>query len=83
MNFRKHLNQTELDQFFKEIQPSKIANKVTTQAITKSAFFQSRKQLSYTAFQELNNVVVKDYYKPTNHFKNGKVLGSLRLMEVL
>lgn len=69
MNFRKHSNQTELDQFFKEIQPSKIANKVTTQAITKSAFFQSRKQLSYTAFQELNNVVVKDYYKPTNHFK--------------
>ena len=45
LNLRKHSNQVELDQFFKAINEEKIASQV----ITKSAFFQSRKQVSYTA----------------------------------
>lgn len=41
LNFRKHSNQVELDQFFKALNHKKEAS----QWITKSAFFQSRKQL--------------------------------------
>jgi len=55
---RKHSNQTELDQFFKTIQGKKEASEV----ITKSAFFQARKQLSHTAFQALNHQLVKQVY---------------------
>ncbi len=50
LNLRKHSNQTELDQFFKTIQGEELASQV----ITKSAFFQARKQLCHTAFQDLN-----------------------------
>ena len=59
MNLRKHSNQTELDQFFKSIQNKKEASQV----ITKSAFFQARKQLSHTAFQALNHQIVDNVYK--------------------
>jgi hypothetical protein len=45
LNLRKHSNQTELDQFFKVINKEKEASQV----VTKSAFFQARKQLSYTS----------------------------------
>ncbi len=58
LNFRKHSNQTELDQFFKTIQGKKEASQV----ITKSAFFQARKQLSFSAFIELNRQFVKQVY---------------------
>ena len=59
LNLRKHSNQTELDQFFKTIQGKKEASEV----ITKSAFFQARKQLSHTAFIALNRQVVDGVYQ--------------------
>lgn len=59
LNLRKHSNQTELDQFFKVIQGKKEPSEV----ITKSAFFQARKQLSHTAFIALNQQVVKGVYQ--------------------
>ncbi len=59
LNLRKHSNQTELDQFFKIIQSKKEASEV----ITKSAFFQARKQLSHTAFIALNHQVVDSVYQ--------------------
>lgn len=58
MNLRKHANQTELDQFFKHINGSESASQV----ITKSAFFQARKQLSHTAFQALNQQFIQSVY---------------------
>ncbi len=58
LNLRKHSNQTELDQFYKTIQGKKEASQV----ITKSAFFQARKQLSHTAFKSLNQQIVDDVY---------------------
>ena len=59
LNLRKHSNQTELDQFFKTLQGKKEASEV----ITKSAFFQARKQLSHTAFIALNHQIVNDVYQ--------------------
>jgi hypothetical protein len=59
LNLRKHSNQTELDQFFKTIQDKKEASQV----ITKSAFFQARKQLSHTAFIALNHQLVDSVYQ--------------------
>lgn len=55
---RKHSNQTELDQFFKTLQKKKEVSQI----ITKSAFSQARKQLSYTAFQALNQQLVEQVY---------------------
>lgn len=82
LNLRKHSNQTELDQFFKLIQDKKNASLV----ITKSAFFQARKQLSHTAFIALNKQVVEDVYqsnwkpKTWKGFRLGAVDGtSIRL----
>jgi len=37
--------------------------KETSEVITKSAFFQARKQLSYTAFQALNHQVINELYQ--------------------
>ena len=65
MNFRKHSNQTELDQFFKVI---KDENK-PCQSVTKSAFCQARKQLSYTAFIELNRKLVDNVYQSKESLK--------------
>jgi hypothetical protein len=59
LNLRKHSNQTELDQFFKTIKDEKLASQI----ITKSAFFQARKQLSYTAFQDLNQQFNRSVYQ--------------------
>jgi hypothetical protein len=59
MDYRKHSNQVELDQFFKAINEEKIASQV----ITKSAFFQSRKQVSYTAFVALNQSLINEIIK--------------------
>lgn len=59
MNLRKHSNQTELDQFFKTI----LNKKAASETITKSAFFQARQQLSYTAFQALNHQIIDDIYQ--------------------
>jgi len=59
LNLRKHSNQTELDQFFNRLHDGKEAS----EAITKSAFFQARKQLSHTAFIALNHQVVNSVYQ--------------------
>jgi len=68
LNLRKHANQTELDQFFKTIH----TKTEVSQHITKSAFFQARKQLSYTAFTELNHQLVECIYKNKAHTKTWK-----------
>ena len=61
LNFRKHSNQVELDQFFQVINQQNKAQ----QFITKSAFFQARKKCKYTAFIDLNHQLIKEIY-PTN-----------------
>lgn len=58
----------ELDQFFKTINNKKDAS----QHITKSAFFQARKQLSHTAFIDLNHQLIDDIYKSDLHYKTWK-----------
>lgn len=65
---RKHSNQVELDQFFKTINDKNEAS----QHITKSAFFQARKQLSYRAFIELNRQLIDGVYESINHYKTWK-----------
>lgn len=68
LNFRKHSNQVELDQFFKNINKEKEASQV----ITKHAFFQSRKQLSHTAFIDLNQQIITSTYKSVKDLKKWK-----------
>jgi len=65
LNLRKHSNQIGLDQFFKEVNGEKGASQV----ITKSAFFQARKQLSYAAFIKLNWQIISSIYKSPEHLK--------------
>ncbi len=64
LNLRKHSNQVELDQFFQTIN----GGKEPSQHITKSAFFQARKQLSPSAFVELNQQLNDDLYSGHNHY---------------
>jgi hypothetical protein len=42
---------------------------VASQVVTKSAFFQARKQLSYKAFIELNRQILGTTYKSYDHLK--------------
>ena len=65
LNLRKHSNQLELDQFFKIINKEKDPSQI----ITKQAFFQARKQLSYTAFIALNRQIITSVYKLAKHLK--------------
>jgi len=65
---RKHSNQVELDQFFKDINDKNEAS----QHVTKSAFFQARKQLSYRAFIELNRQLIDNIYHTPQHYKTWK-----------
>lgn len=58
LNLRKNSAQVELDQFFKSIEQRQQA----FQTVTKSAFFQARKQLSHTAFTALNRVIMNGFY---------------------
>ena len=64
LNLRKHSNQVELDQFFQTINDKKEPS----QYITKSAFFQARKQLSPSVFAELNRQLNDDLYSDHNHY---------------
>ena len=68
LNFRKHSNQVELDQFFKKIHEQNEA----CQHVTKSAFFQARKHISHTAFIEINQQIIADTYKTKNNYKTWK-----------
>jgi len=70
LNLRKHSNQVELDQFFGEVTDQK---KHPT-SITKSAFFQARKQLSHTAFIDLNAQLISSVYKSPSHLKKWRGL---------
>jgi len=58
----------ELDQFFKVINDKKEAS----QHITKSAFFQARKQMSYTAFTDINNQIIDGLYQKSKNYKTWK-----------
>ncbi len=64
LNLRKHSNQVELDQFFQTITGKKEAS----QHITKSAFFQARKQVSPTLFVELNKQLNDDLYSEHRNY---------------
>ena len=70
LNLRKHSNQVELDQFFKGVNNEKEASQV----ITKSAFFQARKKLSYTAFTNLNWQIISSIYKSPENLKTWRGL---------
>jgi len=65
LNFRKHSNQVELDQFFGNINEQSRRY----QHVTKSAFFQARKQVSHAAFIDLNQQLVSDIYKNKKNYK--------------
>ncbi len=65
LNLRKHSNQVELDQFFKGVNCKNKASQV----ITKSAFFQARKQLCYLAFIELNRQIISSINKSHENLK--------------
>jgi len=65
---RKHANQVALDQFFK----ADNDNSETAQQIKKSAFFQARKQLSPTAFIDINHQLIDTIYSPAQHYKTWK-----------
>ena len=56
MNLLKNSLQIELDQFF-NLNSQNIISKPT---VVKSAFTKARKKLSYTAFIELNELLVKE-----------------------
>lgn len=58
----------ELDQFFKVINEQNDAS----QHITKSAFFQARKQLSYTAFIDINHQIIDRLYEKPKFYKTWK-----------
>ena len=70
LNLRKHSNQVELDQFFKGVNNEKEASQV----ITKSAFFQARKKLSYAAFINLNRQIISSIYKSPENLKTWRGL---------
>ena len=58
LNLRKSAAQVELDQFFKATEGRRPA----VQVVTKSAFFQARKQLSHTALIDVNRIVTDGFY---------------------
>ena len=68
LNFRKHSNQVELDQFYSHLNEKNRSR----QHITKSAFFQARKQISHTAFIDLNQRIISNIYKNKNNYKTWK-----------
>lgn len=58
LNLRKQSNQVELDQFFRVLHEQDHAQQV----VTKSALTQARKQLSPSAFVELNEQLINHVY---------------------
>ena len=59
LNMVKRALQDELDEFFKLLSGEEVASRV----VTKSAFSQARKKLSYEAFIELNALQVEYFYR--------------------
>jgi hypothetical protein len=68
LNLRKGSSQVELDQFFHHLNNQNSL----TQTVTKSAFFQARKQLSHHAFIELNSVFTRGFYEKCREVKTWK-----------
>ena len=68
LNLRKQSNQVELDQFFKVINEKEVAS----QHITKSAFFQARKHMSYNAFVDINHQIIDGLYQKPKDYKTWK-----------
>lgn len=65
LNLTKGSYQQELDNFFSILDP----DTPKTQVVTKSALTQARKQLSYTAFIDLNQQAVKAFYETSTEIK--------------
>jgi len=65
LNLTKGSYQQELDNFFSILD----LNTPKTQVVTKSALTQARKQLSYTAFIDLNQQAVKTFYETSTEIK--------------
>jgi len=59
LNFLKRSEQDELDEFFKLMRGTNVAERV----VTKSAFTQARRKLKYGAFIELNQVQIAYFYQ--------------------
>jgi hypothetical protein len=59
LNLVKRAMQDELDEFFKALQGTAIAERI----VTKSAFTQARRKLKYEAFTELNRTQVDYFYE--------------------
>ena len=59
LNLRKNSNQQELDTIFR----LKAGNDIASHSVSKAAFSKARKNLSHTAFIELNRELVDDYYR--------------------
>jgi len=68
LNFRKHSNQVELDQFFTLLQGKNEAS----QFVTKSAFTQVRKNVSHEAFIDLNHLFIESVYSVQKDNKTWK-----------
>jgi len=65
LNLTKNSNQQELDTIFK----FKNSNEIASHSVSKAAFSKARKNLSYTAFVELNRHMVDDYYHLHSNIK--------------
>jgi len=75
LNLTKGSYQQELDNFFAVMN----SDKSPTQVVTKSAVTQARKNLSHTAFIDLNHQVVASYY---DHFSDVKTWHGYRLCAI-
>lgn len=67
LNFRKQTGQTELNQFFKQVQPSSSHRPPSQSALT-----QARSQLSSLTFKDLNRQLVNHIYTESKRLKHWK-----------
>ena len=72
LNLRKSAAQVELDQFFKATEGRLPA----VQVVTKSAFFQARKQLTHTALIDVNRIVTDGFYAAYDGYRARLVGGA-------
>lgn len=74
MNILKSALQRELNPFFKLTLPQNLN---ATRGVVKSAFTKARKKFSYTAFIELNDVLIEETRQlfPLKHWQEHRLLG--------
>ena len=65
LNLTKNSNQLELDTIFR----LKAGNDIVSHSVSKAAFSKARKNLSHTAFIELNRQLVDDFYRLHKNIK--------------